>query len=316
MRCGTVALLTLLAALAGCKSSRKPVTVFAAASLARALSDLEERVEQDHPTIDVLMEISGSQVACRKIAELNRRADVVAVADHGVIDDILVPGHAGWSLRFATNAVVLAHMQHSRHTEKVAADNWHRVLLEPRVRLGRVDPDLAPIGYRTLLVWQLAERHLGGKAPGLARRLEAKCPAEHVVPHEGELLKLLQTRTIDYAFLYRSTAEEHNLKTVELPDAYNLGAAGLQQAYARVSATVQMRSGQRGRQVTGSAVIYGLTIPNSAPNASGARVLVEALLADQGRRCLARTGFNPLRPARSAQLAAMPGWLKRQVKAP
>ncbi len=305
-----------MAALAGCKSSRKPVTVFAAASLARALSDLEERVEQDHPTLDVLMEISGSQVACRKIAELNRRADVVATADHGVIDDILVPGHAGWSLRFATNAVVLAHMQHSRETEKIAADNWHEVLLGPKVRLGRVDPNLAPIGYRMLHVWQLAERHLGDKAPNLARRLEQKCPAEHVVPHEGELLKLLQTRAIDYAFLYRSTAEEHNLKTVELPEAYNLGAADRSQAYARASVRVQMRSGQRGRSITGGAVIYGLTIPKNATNPAGARVLVQALLADQGRRCLARTGFAPLRPPRSAQRAALPAWLARQVKAP
>ena len=305
--------LLLLAALAGCKPSRKPVAVFAAASLARALSDLEERVEQDHPTLDVRLEISGSQVACRKVAELNRHGDVVATADYGVIDHILLPEHAGYSVRFAANAVVLAHMQHSRHTETITAKNWHEVLQRKGVRLGRVARDLAPMGYRTLLVWELASRSLGARAPNLARRLEARCAAEHVVPHEGELLRLLQTRAIDYAFLYRSTAEEHNLKTVELPDAYNLGAADREQAYAAASVTVEMRRGER-KTITGAAVIYGVTIPTAAPNPAGARAFVEALLSEQGRRCLARTGFSPLRPARSARRGKMPAWLQKLVR--
>ena len=300
-------------AFAGCKPSRSPVTVFAAASLARALSDLEERVEQDHASLDLQLEISGSQVACRKIAELNRRADLVATADYRVIDDILRPEHASYSVRFATNEVVLAHAQHSRHTETITTDNWHSVLLRPRVRLGRVNPDLAPIGYRTLLVWDLARRQLGAKAaPDLVRRLEGKCNKEHVVPHEGELLQLLQTRAIDYAFLYRSTAEEHNLKTVELPEAYNLGAVGQQKAYAVASVTVRMGRGQR-KTLRGAAVVYGVTIPKNAPNPAGARTLLEALLSEQGRRCLARTGFSPLSPARSEAGAKLPTWLQKRT---
>jgi len=315
MRSGALCIIIILVILpAGCKPSRKPVTVFAAASLARALSDLEERVELDHPALDVQLEISGSQVACRKVAELNRRADVVATADYRVIDSILKPGHASYTVRFAANAVVLAHAQHSRHTETITADNWHEVLLRPRVRLGRVDPDLAPIGYRTRLVWGLARRHLGGKAPAdLARRLEGKCAAEHVVPHEGELLQLLQTRSIDYAFLYRSTAEEHNLKTVDLPAAYNLGSPDKDKAYAAASVTVSMRRGER-QTVRGAAVVYGLTIPKNAPNPAGARTFVEALLSDEGRRCLARTGFSPLSPARSADRAKLPAWLRKRVR--
>ena len=76
-------LLFSLLALAGsgCKSGRREVVVFAAASLARALSDLEQQLEARHPDLDLRLEISGSQVACRKVAELNRRGDVVAVAD-------------------------------------------------------------------------------------------------------------------------------------------------------------------------------------------------------------------------------------------
>ena len=310
-------LLFSLLALAGsgCKSGRREVVVFAAASLARALSDLEQQLEARHPDLDLRLEISGSQVACRKVAELNRRGDVVAVADHQIIERILRPTHAEFNIRFATNAVVLAHMQHSRHTEQITAKNWPQVLQRPGVRLGRVDPDLAPMGYRTLLVWQLAARQRGTAGRGLAARLAAKCAPEHVAPHEGQLLQLLQARSIDYAFVYRSTAEEHNLKTVQLPDAINLGAASLARAYA--AASVRVSAGRRGsapQLVRGAPVLYGLTIPRSAPNPAGAARVVASLLGSAGQRSLKRTGFRPLTPARCQRRHKLPALIKPLVR--
>ena len=311
---GVHILLLLALASPACKSSRREVSVFAAASLARALSDLEERVEATHRDLDVRLEISGSQVACRKIAELNRRGDVVAVADYQVIDSILRPAHATFNIHFSTNEVVLAHQQHSRFTEQISADNWHQILLRPAVRLARVDPNLAPIGYRTLLVWQLARRQLGDRVPAdLATKLAARCAKEHVVPHEGQLLQLLQTRAVDYVFLYRSTAEEHNLKTVSLPDSYNLGATKHNRAYRQAAVAVRMRHGDRGKLLRGAAVVYGVTIPNNAPNPAGAEAFVRALLGAEGRRSLQRTGFRPLLPARCAERALLPPSLRSLV---
>jgi ABC-type molybdate transport system substrate-binding protein len=103
-------------------------------------------------------------VAARKVAELGMRADIVAVADAGLIPKMLLPSHATWSAIFATNEIVLAHKDHSRFTDQIAAGNWAEVLLRDGVRLGRADPDTAPIGYQTLMVWQLAEA-AGGAAP-------------------------------------------------------------------------------------------------------------------------------------------------------
>jgi len=136
------ALALLLAPLAACKSQRKPVIVLAAASLARALSDMEQQLELERKDLDLQLEISGSQTACRKVSELHRRADLVLSADHRVIHRLLVKtGHARFTIRFSTNEVVLAHMAHSRHTEAITVDNWPAVLQRPRVRLGLVDPD-------------------------------------------------------------------------------------------------------------------------------------------------------------------------------
>lgn len=301
----------------GCRADEDRVMVLAAASLARAFGDLEEQLEAARPRMQIDIELSGSQVACRKIAELNRRADVVATADPAVIDAILRPRFADFTIRFATNELVLAHAEHSRHTEEVSAKTWPQVLQRPGVRLGFVDPDLAPIGYRTLLAWKLAERALGAAAvggPDLAGRLRARAAPEHVVPHEGELLQLLQTRAIDYAFVYRSTAEEHNLKLVPLPDTYNLGAAERAGDYAKVSVPVRESSGAPPRQVRGAPMVYGVTIPKEPLDAAAAAWFVEQLLGAAGQRALERTGFRVLRPATCDHPERLPASVRALVR--
>jgi len=42
----------------------------------------------------VRLEPSGSQVAARKVVELGMRADIVAVADAGIIGKMMIPRHA------------------------------------------------------------------------------------------------------------------------------------------------------------------------------------------------------------------------------
>jgi len=136
---------------------------------------------------------------------------------------------------------------------------------------------------------------------------------EHIAPHEGELLQLLQTRALDYAFVYRSSAEEHNLKLVTLPDRYNLGAADRAPRYARASVMVRL-SRQEQQQITGAPVVYGLTIPDKAENPRGAEAAAIFLLGRQGRRILERTGFRPLTPARCAQRDKLPAALRPLVR--
>jgi molybdate/tungstate transport system substrate-binding protein len=312
----TLSALAAWAALGGsaCKPAGKDqaVVVFAAASLARAFSDLKLEVEKE-PGLQVLLSLGGSQEACRKVSELGHRADVVATADHRVIDQILRPRHAVFTIRFATNELVLAHLQHSKFTEEVSATNWFNVLLRPGVRLGMASPDLAPLGYATLLVWQLAELHEGKHRVGhnLAARLRDRCAPEHVAPDEGELLQLLQSRAIDYAFMYRSTAEEHNLKLVELPARYSLGAVEQAAFYARAAVRVRM---DRPRRVTGAPLVYGVTVPSSAPHPGAAALFLQKLLGPAGQRSLRRTGFRPLVPARCDRPAMAPEALRPLIR--
>jgi molybdate/tungstate transport system substrate-binding protein len=44
------------------------------------------------------------------------------------IDKTLIPGHADWNIRFATNQLVLCYTDKSRYADEVNADNWTDIL--------------------------------------------------------------------------------------------------------------------------------------------------------------------------------------------
>lgn len=287
-------LLAMLAVVIPACTNPTEVVVFHAASLARSFHALEAEFVRAHPGHRLRVEVSGSQTAARKISELNLRADVVAVADELVIDRLLMPAHATWQAHFATNEIVLAHKDHSRYTEEVTTDNWPQVLGRPGVRLGCVNGDLAPIGYRTLWVWQLCDSK---QMPGLSRRLRQMCAKEHVMPDEAGLLALLSSRAVDYGFVYRSTAEEHHLKLTAIKPACNLGHQALAADYARASVAVRMATGRGKVTMHGAPVLYGVTIPTNAPHPEAAELFVAFLLGPAGQTSLARSGFSPLVPA-------------------
>ena len=71
------------------------------------------------------------------------------------------------------------------------------------------------------MVLQLAEKY--HKKPELYDSLIANRPKGNIRPKSVELVSLLQTGNMDYAWEYRSVAVQHGLKFVELPDQINLG---------------------------------------------------------------------------------------------
>ena len=293
--------------LIACQRPRE-IVVFHAASLRRLMADAAERFQKTHPTLTVRLEPSGSQVAARKVSELGLRADLVAVADASLIDKIMIPGHASWNLEFATNEIVLAHGQHSPMTGEITARNWPSILLRPGIRLGRSNPDTAPLGYHTLFVWQLAEKSgaFGASGINLAARLTDLVPERFVAVDETELLAFLESRAVDYAFVYRSTAEDHHLKFVELPTALNLSRLDLAESYAAAEVEVRMKQSQDKARLHGQPITYGLTIPLNTRHPDHARAFAEFLLGPEGQSLSRSAGFKPLVPARTRQWGNLP----------
>ncbi len=268
-----------------------PLVVFNAGSLALPFQQLLAAFASKHPGVTPAQESSGSLEATRKLTELGKIPDVLAVADYNVITKLLIPGYATDYVPFASNAMVLAYTEQSRHAGEITGENWWRMLLTPGVRWGHSNPALDPNGYRSLMVFQLAEEHY--REPGLANRLNQALDPRYVRSAEAQLVGLLQAGELDYAWSYRSLAASSGLKWVALPPEIDLSDPARAARYAR--ATVKLpgpRLGGDSVEFRGEPILYALTIPTAAPHPEVARAFVEFVRSPEGAAILQRTGFT------------------------
>jgi molybdate/tungstate transport system substrate-binding protein len=156
------------------------------------------------------------------------------------------------------------------------------------------------------MVLQLAEKYY--KIPGLYQRLIANRPKENVRPKSVELVVLLQTGNMDYAWEYRSVAVQHGLKFVELPDQINLGDYKYDDFYRQ--AVVELTGKKPGTTVKkkGKSCTYGVTLLKDAPNREAAIAFLEYLLEPKGGlKILNEMGQPPFIPCRvpTAEMKAL-----------
>ena len=275
----------------GAGASDEALVVYNAGSLARPLrAALDSFAARTGTRID--QESAGSLETARKLTELGKVPDIIALADYRVFPELLIPTQVRWYAAFARNRMVLAHTPRSRFANEITPDNWWEVLLRPGVETGRSDPNLDPNGYRTLLVFQLAERHHG--RPGLARELLSATPARNVRPKEVDLVALLQAGELDYIWSYESVARAASLPFVRLPDEVDLGSAANAVLYA--TAEVRVAGASRGDSITvrGEPIVYALSIPTGAPHPALAERAVGFLLSADGARIMRAASLDVL----------------------
>ncbi|MDD5669846.1 MAG: extracellular solute-binding protein, partial [Candidatus Omnitrophica bacterium] len=160
-------------------AEKEELTIFYASTLAAPIKQVSEEFQKKFPGVFIFCEASGSREAARKVAELKRNADILITADPSVIRDILMPEYADWYINFAGTRMVICFTEQSKFGNEITRDNWYRVLSRPGVQIGRVNPDNSPLGYRTLMTWQLADRYYKPEGTGksIYDSLYENCPA-------------------------------------------------------------------------------------------------------------------------------------------
>ncbi|MBP20247.1 MAG: tungstate ABC transporter substrate-binding protein WtpA [Pseudomonadales bacterium] len=283
--------------------------VFHAGSLSVPFKEVARAFKKEYPGVRVTLEAAGSRASARKISDLNREADVFGSADYTVIDALLIPDHASWTIRFAANEMVLAYTEHSRYAREISNDNWYEILKKNDVAYGRADPNSDPCGYRTVLTSKLAEQHYGQS--GLSKQILDK-DRRHIRPKETDLIALLEVGEIDYIFIYRSVASQHGLKWVTLPDEINLKNPAMAGIYESVN--VEISGKKPGSTITkpGAPMVYGVTIPTKVTNPEAAVVFVEFLLENsKGIAIMERNGQPSLVPSFSDTYDNIPAELQK-----
>lgn len=223
----------------------EPVSLLVAGSLYNALENgLQPRTETP-----LEIEAHGSARVARLVAEGQKDPDIVAVADVALFDAPLSPD---WFAAFATNSLVVVYnpdTEGGRRLADAGTDGWYRPLLDGDVALGRTDPDLDPLGYRTLFLLDLATDYYGTDVD-----LRAAIPAPGQVYPETQLVGQFETGAIEAAVAYRNMAVERGYEYIDLPRAIDLSDPRYADRYA--TATYELPSGT---VVRGGLVTYGAT---------------------------------------------------------
>ncbi|MCF7929621.1 MAG: tungstate ABC transporter substrate-binding protein WtpA [Spirochaetales bacterium] len=288
------------------------LTIFHAGSLSVPFDKMEENFEAMHPDLDVQREAAGSTASARKISEVGKPADIMASADYNIIDKILIPEFAELNIRFATNQLVLCYTDSSRYADEVNEDNWYQILQREDVVWGHSDPNLDPCGYRSLMVMQLAEDYYG--VDNLYDKLLANRPDENVRSKSVDLISLMQSGNMDYAWEYLSVAVQHDLNYIELPDQINLGNYQYDDNYNDAVVEVTGKEPGEMMELRGKSVTYGITLVKDAPNPEAAKAFLAYVLDPEGGlEILENMGQPPFIPAR-VPTETMYNKLPEQVK--
>jgi len=230
-----------IATTAGCGAfGQERVDVLVAGSLQKAASE----TLQTQTDVEIAVEARGSVQAARLVADGKRDPAIVALADPTLFDRVM---NTAWHAVVASNEMVLAYNPQTDGGTRVAdADPWYDPLREDSVSLGRTDPALDPLGYRTLFVLSLAADYYD--EPGLA---DAVLSPDQTYP-ETQLLAQFETGAVDAAFVYRSMAIERDYPFREFPPEIHLGAPAHVEQYRTTSYELP-----DGTTITGSPIEYG-----------------------------------------------------------
>ncbi len=329
---------------------RKPLVVFCAGSLILPFADLEAAFEAENPDVDVLGESHGSIQVMRHVIDIHEQIDVVATADHSLIPMLMYATndpdtgkpYASWYIRFAGNRLALAYTERSKFAGQVNADDWYEVIARPGVRLGIADPRFDASGYRALMALKLAESFyvktgllnavIKGQFQYPVAVFEEDDYTEITVPEildtiDGsvvvirgasvELLALLESGDLDYAFEYESVIRQHGLEMVALPDPVNLGSAEQAENYRQVEVKLDFRRFVSVKPVfRGEPIGYGITIPSNAPQPELARRFIEFLLGPKGRQIMQQNHQPLIEPLQCDGAGNMPSELSQLCQSP
>ncbi len=299
-------LLAFVVLVTACSNKKgNEITIFHAGSLTVPVHKCIEAYNKQNPEVIIKPEAAGSLSSARKITELSRPCDLLMLADHTIIDELIIPQHASWNLIFASNEISIVYLEKSKYSLEINDKNWTEILMRSDVRVGRADPDKDPCGYRTVMTLRLAEKMI--EKPGFATSLLEK-DRKYMRSKETDLIPLLGKGEIDYIFLYRSVALQHGLKTLLLSDSVNLKNPALNEFYATVSVTVAGKTPTDSLTLPGQAITYGITMPKNGENPVETIKFLQFVM--QQKELWASMGQPILEPVFGVNVIVMPVELK------
>jgi molybdate transport system substrate-binding protein len=257
MKCILLLLLLLAACGPAAGSTPRSLTVFAAASLTDAFTEIGRSFESAHPGVKVNFNFAGSQ-SLRTQIEQGAAADVFAPADRKEMDTLVSKSlvAAGAPQDFLTNKLVLVLPPDNPANLQTPAD-----LARPGTKIILADESVPAGKYARQVLDALTALY----GPDFKDSVLA-----NVVSNENDVRQVLakiQLGEADAGMVYVSdSAAAPGLKTILIPEAYN------------VSAT------------------YPIAVLAAAPQPELADGFTAFVLSSAGQAILLKWGFQPVHP--------------------
>ena len=285
--------------------------IFHAGSLSVPFHQLADSFMKENPGVKMLLEGAGSSECARKISELKKPCDIIASSDYTVIRDLLIPEYTNWYVNFATNEMGIAFTDKSNMSDKINKDNWIDVLLSDKVIYGRANPNLDPCGYRTIFTFLLSEKYYAKF--GLAKKLSTK-DENFIRPKEVDLLALLESKTLDYIFIYKSVAIQHKLKFLSLPEEINQSNPSLSVYYATAKTEVSGKEKNKPIEKKAEAMLYAASILSNATHRNASIKFMEFLLSEKGKKIMEKNGQPSVNFVKKEYMQNVPDSIRKYIK--
>ncbi|MGB6454928.1 MAG: extracellular solute-binding protein [Streptosporangiaceae bacterium] len=278
------------------------LTVFGAGTLDTPFSAEIQAFKSENRGVTVHSQFGASGDMVKAITQLHQPADVLGVADYSLIPKEMFGGkkpYATWYVGFVSNQITFAYTSHSKGASQLTASNWYQILAGSGVHIGRSNPAADPSGYQILQMLQLADTYYNN--PGLSAAVMNNSPDSSVAETETSLLSALQSGQIDYLAIYKSSALEDHLDYIKLPAQINLSNPAMAAVYGKVT----VNGGSLG-ELTGKPIIYGLTIPTTAPDAALGQAFIKFVLSAKGQAIMTSEGFVSITPSLASSQLKVP----------
>ncbi|WP_242832342.1 extracellular solute-binding protein [Desulfosporosinus orientis] len=271
-------------------NSAKTLKIIHAGALHQVMERCVEHFSKHMPNLEFKVSGIGSREAARKLLS-GEIYDIIALADQALFAELLVPDLVKDYFIFAADQMVIAYSRFSKGSSQITPDNWTDELLKPGVTFARSSHHLDPCGYRTLMVWQLAESYYS-KA-GLCSKLEENCIPYTVYPKSLDLARALFKGSVDYAFLYSSEAEYLGLPYIPLPAKINLSSPAHATFYDQAAVSVESKIPGKKIIIHGKPIEFAIGLSKNSLYPELAHSFMDLLTGPEGNIILEECGFIP-----------------------
>lgn len=312
---GTLAALVAVAAVAADAQTAPTLNICHAGSLLAAFTQVEKAFGARHPDAKINDVSGGSVELARHLATGTQPCDIYASADALNIELMLEPAKlADYTIELASGRMVLAYLATDPKVKGLPVSGtftppssvpelgakWYDTLLEAGVRISGAHPFLDPGGYRSHLIFELAQAYY--QVPSLYNDLLGHVtllPADAAAPAPA----LGKDFSFQITYEHSAAAAAKNnpaYRYARFPDRIDLSNPANEARYAAASITLPglgIAASRPWVTLPGSRATWGVTVIKTSPHQALATSFLELMLGDIGTGALRGAGPAPFAPA-------------------